>query len=103
MKSISSSYYSDSSYLGARIVDHTRGLAVDEPYRDIHGAKVIRLWRFKPKPRKVLGQQGSDEAFAHITCRHPKSDVPNSVIAGEDKRKSWDSYTKDQRPKPKTR
>ena len=64
MKPISSPHHSDSSYLGAQIVDHTRGLAVDEPYRDMHGTKVIRLWKLKPKPRKVVGQQRSDDTFA---------------------------------------
>jgi len=29
--------------------------------------------------------------------------VPDSFILGEDKRKSWVSYAKDQHPEPKTR
>ena len=82
-----------------RIVDNSRDLGVDEPHRGIHGTKLVRLWGSrKPIPWKVLGQQGSVETFVHATYRHPKGDIPHHFITREDKRKSWGSHAKDQRP-----
>jgi len=90
------------SYLIARLDHLSHDLAVNKPHRCVDGLEVIRLQWLIPKIRKILRQQRSDETFAHAN-RRQRRDVPDSVILGEDKRKSWVSYTKDQRPKPKTR
>ena len=91
-----------SSYLLlARLGQLSSSFAVDKPHRNVHGLEIIRLQRFRPEIRQVLRQQGSDETFAHASYRSPGCDVPNRVILGEGKRKSWVSYVKDQRPEPK--
>ena len=95
----SSLYRFHSSYLNARLDHLSRKFAVNKPHRDIHGIDVIWLQRLGPRTRKVLRQEGSDETLTHASHRGPRRDVPNSVILGEGKRKSWVSYVKDQRPK----
>lgn len=102
-ETVSSPYRFHSSYLSARLGHLSRNLAVKKPHRDIHGLEVIRLQRLRPKFRKVLRQQRSDETFTHARQRRPGRDVPNGVILGEGKRKSWVSYVKGQRPELKTR
>jgi len=91
------------SYLSPRLGHLPRNLAIDKPHRDIHGLEVVGLQGLGPETRKVLRHEGSDETFTHASQRRPGRDVPNSIILGEGKRKSWISYAKDQRPEPKTR
>ena len=82
-------YHFRCSYLSARLGHVSCDLAINEPYRNIHGLEVIRLQGLGLRVRKVLRQQRSEETFAHVSQRCPRRDVLDSVILGEGKWKSW--------------